>query len=133
MSPGKKWSFSTGEYITAMDWLRDGSAVVAAPGTGGLLLLDPANGRVRAQLRGHTPGNSAVAAGNGLLATAGQDGLACLWRPDTHELLTELRAAKIGREWCEKCGGVRNAALRDSPSTCISPSSMLVSLPVPAA
>jgi len=101
MSLGKKWSFSTGEYITAMEWLRDGSAVVAAPGTGGLLLLDPANGYVRARFRGHTPGNCAVAAGNGLLATAGQDGLACLWRPDTHELLTELRTAKIGREWCE--------------------------------
>ena len=101
MSLGKKWAFSTGEYITAMEWLRDGSAVVAAPGTGGLLLLDPANGYVRARLRGHTPGNCAIAAGNGLLATAGQDGLACLWRPDTHELLTELRTAKIGREWCE--------------------------------
>ena len=97
----KRWSFPVGEYITAIEWLSDGSAVAIAPGTGGILVVDSTDGRVRARLRGHEPGNCALAAGSGLLATSGQDGLACLWNPETHELITELQAAESGREWCE--------------------------------
>lgn len=95
------WNHDAGDHITALAWLPDGRPLAVAPAVGDIALLDRASGKVTSALAGHALGNCALSASAGLLASAGQDGLARLWHTDTGELAHELRASDTASDWCE--------------------------------
>lgn len=95
------WHFDAGDHIAALAWLPDGRTLAVAPATGGIVLLERASGKVTRTLAAHAMGNCALSSSKGLLASAGQDGLARLWNVETGDIVHELRASDNASDWCE--------------------------------
>jgi WD40 repeat protein len=99
---GVRWQADLADYATDARWSHNGALVAVACAEGAVVILNGATGAVRHRLFGHTGGALVVSwsAGNptlthGVLASAGQDGRARLWNPDTGECLAELDAAGV--------------------------------------
>lgn len=96
------WRAEIPDHVVALDWSADGETVAAAAGTGPVARIDARTGAVRAVLRAHDRGATAVACrpGGGVLATAGMDGVARLWHPDSAAPVADLPGG--GAAWVER-------------------------------
>lgn len=94
------WTAHAGDYVTAVSWSSDGALCAVGAASGKVLLLDGADGTLKATIAAHPGGVLAVAwsPSAGLLATAGQDGTAKIHRDDG-TLVATLPGAS--RAWVE--------------------------------
>jgi len=101
VSTARTWSYDAGDHITALAWLPDGRTLAVAPAVSGITLLDRATRKAARTLAGHAQANCALSATAGLLASAGQDGLARIWDVGSGELMRELCTSDTESHWCE--------------------------------
>lgn len=96
------WTADATDYVVVLAWSPDGRFLAAAAGTGFVSLFDTATGAVRTVIRAHERGATAVVfqPGGGVLATAGMDGAARLWHPQTAAPIAELPGG--GADWVER-------------------------------
>jgi WD40 repeat protein len=92
------WRASIGDHVIGLSWSSDGSRLAAAAIGGPVHVFDASSGKVVHELPGHGFGTAAVAfqPGGSLIATAGQDGKARLWKDGT-----EVAVLPGGSAWVE--------------------------------
>jgi WD40 repeat protein len=92
------WRASIGDHIIGLSWSADGKLLAAAAVGGAVHVFDSASGKVLHELPGHGFGTTAVAfqPTGSLLASAGQDGHARLWKDGV-----EFAALPGGSAWVE--------------------------------
>jgi WD40 repeat protein len=78
------WTANVGDYATALAWSSDGALCAVGAASGEVHVLDGDTGALRSKLDAHRGGVLAIAWSpvERLLATAGQDGTAKLYRDD---------------------------------------------------
>jgi WD40 repeat protein len=95
------WQANLGDAVAEVSWSADGSTVVAGGVDGRVALFPAAGGPLRQGFNAHAHGlfRCRCSPTEPLLATAGQDGLAKLWDPQSGALLKELAG---GSAWVEQ-------------------------------
>jgi WD40 repeat protein len=96
----KHWAAELNDYVIDLAWSPDGAVLAAASAAGPVTLLAAAGG-VQHALPGHEPGTNAIAWGNQVLATGGQDGAVKFWDPTSGQ---HTGTANLGRGWVEYLG-----------------------------
>ena len=96
------WSGFTPDHVVGLAWTSDSRTLAAAAGTGPVTWFAAATGGVRGEVRAHKIGTTAIVfqPGSELLATAGMDGFARLWHPQTDVPVAELDGG--GADWVER-------------------------------
>ena len=92
------WRGTIVDHVIGLTWSADGTRLAAAAVGGPVHVFEAASGKVVHELSGHGFGTTAVAyqPNGSLLATAGQDGKARLWRDGT-----EVAVLPGGSAWSE--------------------------------
>ena len=95
-----RWQTSIEDHVIALAWAPDGATLAAASISGPIILYDPADGRVKHSLDGHSFGTTSLSwqPGGKLLASSGQDSRIRLW--DTADG-TEVGSLDGGSAWVE--------------------------------
>ncbi|HEY4024856.1 MAG TPA: WD40 repeat domain-containing protein [Candidatus Dormibacteraeota bacterium] len=95
----EEWKVEVDDYVTALAWSADASRLAVALGSGPIAVLDAADGSACQRHEGHGMGTLALAwrPEGDELASAGQDGLARIWRDGE-------RAVEVagGASWVER-------------------------------
>ena len=102
------WTDTIGDYAIDLAWSRDGTRLAVAAVSGPIHLFG-ANERRTTFLEGHEVGTLAIAwhPAEEILASAGQDGLVCLWSPERSAPHTRMEA---GAAWVAKVAWHRVAS-----------------------
>jgi WD40 repeat protein len=92
------WRASVGDHVIALSWSPDSTRLAAGAVGGQVHVFDSSNGKVLHTLPGHGFGTTTVAfqPNGSLLATAGQDGKARLWKEGA-----EVAVLAGGSAWVE--------------------------------
>jgi WD40 repeat protein len=96
-----QWRVTGSDYVTALAWSPDSSALAAASASGPILLIEGESGRVVHELPGHGMGTLSLdwSRDGRWLASGGQDGKARVW-----DVLTGAQALVLagGSGWVEQ-------------------------------
>ncbi len=97
----RRWQTTIDDYVIALSWSADGTALVAASSSGPIAILAAADGRIVQHCSGHANGTTTVSCqpSGSLFASGGQDGHLCLWNLETGQ---QISRRPHGKGWIER-------------------------------